>query len=113
MELDLKVGQYVRTDLGEIGKITSIENDDALGTGEMIFYNSEPYLKGNEIKASDKLIDLLEIGDYVNGVKVTKITSNDYIELDYSYNRRGCYNEDIKSIVTKENFEQISYKVGE
>ena len=31
--MELKVGMYVRTDLGEIGKVTSIANDDVFGTG--------------------------------------------------------------------------------
>lgn len=120
--MKLEVGMYVRTNLGEIGKVTAVAEDDT-GLNLGLFYNSEPYLKGREIKASHNIIDLIEIGDYVNGYKVTKInikapiTNNKAIECGInSYGSSITYvydNKDIKSIVTKEQFSQMEYKVGE
>lgn len=63
------------------------------------------------LKASYNIIDLIEVGDYVNGWKVlywtdgTKIVDDGYATI--------LDKIDIKSIVTKEQFEMMSYKVVE
>ena len=106
--MKLEVGMFVRTKEGNIEKICAIENTH--------IYTDEDYLSwyGNYnafSKASNNIIDLIEEGDYVNGTIVTTKTPNKYIELDYSYNRKGCYEEDIKTVVTKEQFESMQYKV--
>ena len=111
MKDKLEVGMYVRTDLGEIGKITSVASDDVLGTGEMTFYNSEPYLKGNETKASYNIIDLIEVGDYVNGCKVHNIANCLTIILNNEENISWINPSDIKSIVTKEMYSSVEYRV--
>ena len=77
-------------------------------------------------KASHNIIDLIEAGDYVNGLRVEK---SKYGELYTSYTYMGGdiglqqetyttflkdYKEDdIYSIITREQFESMSYKVGE
>ena len=72
----------------------------------------------NKIKYSPNIIDLIEVGDYVNGYKVLFI-DNDLggeknIKCINNEEERECfYNEDIKSILTKEQFESMEYKVGE
>ena len=90
------------------------------------------YLRKNEVillnnaKFSYNIIDILEVGDYVNGLRVEK---NKYGELYTSYVYYGgdigkqCevyttwlkeLKEDmIYSIVTHEQMEQMAYKVGE
>lgn len=124
--MKLSVGMYARTDLGEIGRITSIVRDNVFSDNEMIFYNSKPFLKGKGVKASHNIIDILELGDYVNGLRIEK---NKYGELYTSYVYYGgdiekqCevytiwlkeYKEDmIYSIVTHEQMKQMEYKVGE
>lgn len=117
MKDKLEVGMYVRTDLGEIGKITSVASDDVLGTGEMTFYNSEPYLKGNETKASFNIIDLIEVGDYVNGRKVYQVGYNfqdDYVlKMSESNYEDFIFPNEIKSIVTKEIFSSMEYRLGD
>ena len=74
----------------------------------------------DNFKASHELIDLIEVGDYVNGLRINSITEVDenhdvglvwnlttYGDDDISFS-----NEEIKSIVTKELFESIKYEVG-
>ena len=64
------------------------------------------------VKASHNIIDLIEVGDYVNGYKVYEIFLNDAVLVenrDYPL----IHQNEIKSIVTKEQFESMSYKVGE
>ena len=118
----LEVGMYVRTNKGLIGKLISKEK---YMEGFRLEYKGQ-YNKtlwsslGNDsevIKASHNIIDLIEVGDYVNGEIVTKVSLDNiecnYIETDYSYNRKGLRNKDIKSIVTKEQFSSMEYKVNE
>ena len=106
----MKVGDYVRTKKGEIGRIINYIDEPT----DYYFNCYETDLKktfgskyiteyDNEIKSSPKLIDLIEVGDYVNGVLVTT-RMIDNLEM---------YFNDIKSIVTKEQFESMEYKVGE
>ena len=60
-------------------------------------------------KASHNIIDLIEVGDYVNGYKV-RGTSVSTLLLD-NFNMIKIEDYEIKSIVTKEQFESISYEV--
>lgn len=79
--------------------------------------NNVPYVSlKNIIKASYNIIDLIEVGDYVNGLPVAKTseyigTYEKYIELYGSCS--DWENEDIKSIVTHEQMEQMEYKIKE
>ena len=103
----------------------------------MIFYNSEPYLKGKETKASFNIIDLIEENDLLEieyyspryKERVTRLFEvdykyNEYISLKNSYCtfqlKNGEYSESdkklnpiIKSVVTKEKFDSIKYEGGE
>jgi hypothetical protein len=59
----------------------------------------------------------LKNGDYVNGKEILRI--NDYgdfkradFNLDYD-DGDAVYNDDIKTIITKEQIETMKYKVGD
>lgn len=112
----LNVGDYVRTKYG-INKIISNPNENK--------FNIDAFKKDgitlrcirqkDVVKSSPNIIDLIEVGDYVNGCWVNEIKDGkpyheDYNDPFYSY---YIENEDIKSVVTHEQFENISYKVGE
>ena len=100
----MKVGDYVRTKYGSIRKIINLETYCNL----IIETDKGDLLKDNIVKASSNIIDLIEVGDYVNGECVINVDS---IE---AYTKDGMYlNEDIKSIVTKEQFSQMEYRIGE
>lgn len=72
-------------------------------------------------KVKDNLIDLIEVGDYVNGYKVISVDydviddKTECIELDlnnnYQYNFISA--RQIKTILTHEQFEANCYKVKE
>lgn len=72
-------------------------------------------------KMSKNIIDLIEVGDYVNGHKVfddmrvdTDDYGNDFIEIGIEIdNMLNHYirEEDIKSIVTKEQFEKMEFRL--
>lgn len=112
--MKLEVGMYVRTNLGEMGKLKEINS-----------YNIKIEIKKNVcftfeeedvVKASYNIIDILEVGDVVNSLIITKISEDNETKKKY-INLYGSLceweNEDIKSVITHEQFEQMAYKVGE
>ena len=114
---------YVRTNKGQI--FDCIESEQM---GKPIYYpkNSKTngYIDYNEVyKKSNNIIDICEVGDYVNGSEVCKIYDNKHLENPvkevFCMGKDGFEgeliytNDDIKSIVTKEQFEAMQYKVGE
>ena len=122
--MKLEEGMYVRTEKGEISKIKWItvqrwEGLDNTIEASFMLENKEniEYPRDN-FKASHNLIDLIEVGDYVNGELVTFISSNPKknqngkprIILNNSYSLFNKY-EEINSIVTKEQFESMKYEV--
>lgn len=57
---------------------------------------------------------MLKYGDYVNGSRVIEIfLDGERAYLKIEGNSKRIYNEDIKNVVTHEEFENIKYKVGE
>ena len=116
--MELKKGMYVRLncnyELG-IGKaISEIDEDNFIRTkfkGD--FECSVPTYMIK--KTSYNIIDLIEVGDYVNGMYVEDVletfvnvaTGSNYFQTP------TIYENDIKSIVTKEQFESMSYRIGE
>lgn len=63
-------------------------------------------------KSSPNIIDLIEVGDYVNGEMVTNIKDGKPFKEDYNDSFYSYYFDDIYSIVTHEQFESIEYKVN-
>lgn len=114
--MELKEGRYVRTKQGEIHKIKSI-NEEYIEyeNGFGVPYDLKDYYI---VKTSNNIIDLIEDGDYVNGVEVIDKEFDNFNE-EYLQCGVGDYvictykTKEIKSIVTKEQFKSISYKVGE
>lgn len=117
--MKLEVGMHVRTKDGYICRIININDfrEPNMKYGvEASYLRDIMFIGDNDIaKASYEIIDLIEVGDYVNGLPVTKIseylnTHEKYIEL---YGTCSAWeNEDIKSIVTKEQFESMEYRIG-
>ena len=129
----MKVGDYVRTPQGIIAKIINIQEDTGqyFLNGNAVSLESKNYIAdknitiGENFKHSPNIIDLIEVGDYVNGYKVLEIEKDylfDYteeinvliVQNDEVYEvAKKIYSDDIKSIVTKEQFENMEYRIGE
>ena len=85
--------------------------------------NASLYDDHKFIAANYDILDLIQVGDYVNGSKVVNINydlnyNEDIVEsitiFDYSIEGNDIlHNEQIKSIVTKEQFESMKYSFGE
>ena len=133
----MKVGDYVRTDTGVIEKLEGIHEQNKtnktiiklnkMGGGRyahILDINSEftkefdeDFSRGNIIKSSPNIIDLIEVGDYVNGVLIEEIyeKGNDKLFIHtFDTEIMMCFtNNNINSIVTREMFESMEYKVKE
>jgi hypothetical protein len=106
----MKVGDYVRTNEFGIQKVKWFDNE------EPILENGFTALQSSGYKSSPNIIDLIEVGDYVNGKLVEDIfDKTNYADKSIKLKGSGdyWYNEHIKSIVTKEQFESMEYKVKE
>lgn len=133
---EIEIGEYVRTKMGKIGKVCAYEDlivyDDKEKSATFHSFDSD---KGSiadvEVsKHSKNIIDLITREDYVNGKKVIDILTNKINgakliitgDLEYKCKTAQEYietegisilgNDDIKSIVTKEQYKNIEYKVG-
>ena len=123
MKDKLEVGKWCRTKEGTIFKIIGGNVDmweididySYLSKCENEDYNSYAYNKNNSlfeelvIKVSYNIIDLIEVGDYVNGFPVIH-KENDILKCGLLVQFKE---NEIKSIVTKEQFESLSYKLGD
>lgn len=129
MKLELKENMYVRTKDGIIDKILKLNKSYVKGVSqkdELYAYDID-----NIVKASYNIIDILEVGDYVNGYYISKIWEKDEIthyvnETPIKRKEREIViqapsyggieilkNKNIKSVITHEQMEQMTYKVGE
>ena len=112
----LKPNMYVRLncnyELG-IGKtIREIDEDNFIKTKfKDDFECSVPMYM--ILKASHNIIEILEERDYVNGCKVIKNTLKDGGNIVIVQGGNCFTNDDIKTVVTKEQFESMEYRLGD
>jgi hypothetical protein len=119
--MELKENMYVRTKSGFIFKITGGNEDnwefdypkyilecfDAYWLELYAYNDNYSYFRDNVVKASFDIIDLIEVGDYVNGMKVIEINKiGKFVITGYGF-EGTIYERQIKSIVTREQFEQM------
>ena len=111
--MKLEVGMYVRT---KDGYISQYKYYDTTNMGKLLciplsnrtFANIEDI-----VKASFDIIDILEVGDYVNGYYVEDVLKtfvNVAVGSNY-FQSPTIYEKNIKSIVTKEQFENIEVNI--
>lgn len=135
----MKIGDYIRTNIGiakYLGLGKDVLKEETNKNTYEHYYNQHIFNKyifnvehdyGDTLtddefnnidklgKVKENLIDLIELGDYVNGHRVIDfMLENDKrkgIIVDAAV--WGFDADEIKSIVTYEQFESIKYKVGE
>lgn len=126
--MKLELNMYVRTKWGYICKLININDfrEPSMRYGIEANYLRDVMFIGDEdiLKASYNIIDLIEVGDYVNGLKVSSVGGTYYgrkdkaIYCDYCENKETgkltmIYDDEIKSIVTKEQFSSMEYRLGD
>ena len=121
--MKLEVGQFVRTKEGYIAKIIKEIKDERrkeFVLDRIVILNkrcTEIIRRNDNVISSHNIIDLVEVGDYVNGYPIYEI-------IEYEDNTRTIVIGDdnksiiweessqyIKSIVTKEQFEAMQYEI--
>lgn len=124
---EIKVGEYVRTINKGIKRIDMIDEHKTVNKylnciGEDFEGKEYSYIKTTEItKHSFNLIDVIEVGDFVNGYRVENVInegpcpSGKCVDIDSSKDSSECtlWDNDIKTILTHEQYEQNCFKVGE
>lgn len=127
MSNEIEIGEYVRTIDGYICKILrktysayrNMYKKECYSVDIAINTNYELY-KENIVKHSKNIIDLIEVGDYVNGGIVTdyyfvgnqKVLVLNNEKISYEENENFVPQLAIKTIVTKEQLANMEYKVG-
>lgn len=115
---EIKENEYIRTTQGTIARIEDTEFDICYNTFNQLLYKnwimSECFYE-EIVKHSSNIIDLIEIGDYVNGKLIhNKFGNPKNGELMIIYgNGKHFDNKNIKTVVTKEQFANAEYKVKE
>lgn len=119
--METKVGEYIRTERGYIGKIKRIEFDNIdKGLKWYVFdykepkmnitkeiYINKPYIK----KHSFNIKELIEVGDYLNGYRVYKTTNNFIYCVGKAIQNK--FNINIKEILTHEQYKRNCYRLEE
>lgn len=121
--MKLEVEMYVRyyySNYTKIDKIIVVKED--IRYGKYKISNGNYVSEKKIIKASHNIIDLLEVGDYVNGSKVVNIYKEDSVVIEKKeeitepdgYVWSDCIEvnvKEIKTVVTKEQFASMEYKL--
>lgn len=130
----IEAGEYVRYESGLIRKVTRIipiyENGLLLSNSYYIEFDGltnigtykNDYVEKIVTKHSKNIIDLIEVGDYVNGdfvVQISKtfgyifVKTTYYDELTGEEKYQFIKKEDIKTILTHEQYENNCYRLEE
>lgn len=146
---EIKEGDYIRTEDGEIRKIVNIDKTEETENNpvEILWCNLDKPIKilkecskdtiyaiemsdAQKLKHSNNILDLIEVGDFVNEYRVLAIEASIYANskriLIYKnerekyerwiyiqeYNGRIKTQDDIVVILTKEQYDANCYKVG-
>lgn len=113
--MEIEVGEFVRTrNQGIIDKVIidyhGVCNSPNCNckhvSCEKNYYDEEDI-----VKHSKHLIDLIEVGDYINGERVAEITKNHITIGNLTYGKMRLKN--IKTILTYEVFKRNCYRVEE
>ena len=126
--MKLEEGMYIRYTRGvingyvppRIAKIIDCSDKDLVKID-----NGQIILRNDILKSSKNIIDLVGVGDFVNGMRIVAKDSDNRLyvaeDLGQPYDREfynGCFEHtilderfEIKTILTKEQFESMAYNV--
>ena len=112
--MKLEVGMYVRTKDGisKCIKVTPIRENSFMYEFDREVYEDIYFLTYSELekyKSSSNIIDLIEVGDYVNGFPIIH-KENDILKCGLLVQFKE---NEIRSIVTKEQFSSMEYRLGD
>lgn len=134
--MELREGMHVRTKYNDfcnmvaIRKIDEFDDDGSFWINDYIvdiYGDEQNKLREEDIElASENIVDVIKPGDYVNGERVIALRKDiperdihmngkdNFIFVDYDLANNWYYGIDtdkIKTVVTKEQFENMAYEV--
>ncbi len=112
--MELKEGMYIRTKDGFIDKVIIDYKgccNSPICNCKHVSCEHDYYDEEAIVKASDNLIDLIDVGDYVNGLPVAHNATKNGGNIVILINGDAYNEEGIKDIVTKEQFNSVKYEV--
>ena len=134
--MELKEGMYVRTKYNDfcnmvaIRKMDEIDDDGSFWIDDYIidtYGDEQNKLHEEDVEfASEDIVNVIKPGDYVNGERVIALrkdiperyihmnSKDNFIFVEYDLANNWYYGIDtdkIKTVVTKEQFESITYEV--
>ena len=116
MKDKIEIGDYVRTDKGIIGILTSKQLTYPEPSEWILNVNGKEEVINESldypVNHAEKPIDLVQEGDLVNGKEIIEIRNqNGKIYLMTSYVPQNYIKGDIKVILTKEKYNQECFEV--
>lgn len=111
-QMNIEVGEYIRTKNGVIAQLEYIHDKDEVywfdkviysRYGEEIDFLTTEELPKYIVNHSKNILDLVEVGDYLDGVRVSETYINNIKYLAKDYNN--------KTIVTKQQFSNMEYRL--
>ena len=134
--MELKEGMYIRTKYNDfcnmvaIRKIDEIDDDGSFWIDDYIidtYGDEQNKLHEEDVEfASEDIVNVIKPGDYVNGERVIALrkdiperyihmnSKDNFIFVEYDLANNWYYGIDtdkIKTVVTKEQFENMAYKI--
>ena len=134
--MELREGMYIRTKYNDfcnmvaIRKIDETDDDGSFWIDDYIidtYGDEQDKLHEEDIElASENIVDVIKPGDYVNGERVIALrkdiperyihmnSKDNFIFVEYDLANNWYYGIDtdkIKTVVTKEQFENMAYEV--
>ena len=126
--MKIEIGEYIRTKQGDISKVRYVDEesifleDSVWSKNDLYEKTGVLYFDDEEIaKHSKNIIDLIEVGDYVNGCLIVKIYKDPFLEgqinlwtnmlFPNKYYKEKITDKNIKTIVTKEQFKNMEYRL--
>lgn len=115
---NIKKDDYARLNTGEIVRVIGIGENNV--NKKAIYYGiyATDWFDSSAVENfSDNIKDLIKVQDYVNGYRIDNIINGILVNRAVGLDRSGVltpiaqYENDIKTILTKERFEQNLYKV--
>ena len=107
--MEIEVDDYIRTKNGKIRKVKSTVAQYYI-TDRLNISDNNQFVKEDIVKHSRNIIDLIEVGDIVNGERILDITG-DYIHTNETNHNKFYLAKHIKTILTKEQYQANCYTV--
>lgn len=104
--MEIKENEFIRTKTGKIDKV--INNNYYMS--QYIECEKGIVDKENIVNHSKNIIDLIELGDFINGNKVYKVTNTCIYCIGKAVQNKLTVN--IQTILTHEQYERNCYKIN-